>query len=271
MQKLLHSKILGQGKPLLILHGYLGMGDNWKTLGNRFAADFQVHLIDQRNHGRSFHSEIFNYHVLASDILHYIQNYELENVYLLGHSMGGKTAMFFAAKYPQRVEKLIIADISPRAYPPLHQDILAALEKLNHNLHTFESRKQIELFLEQDIKSWGVRQFLLKNIYTKKDKTFAFRCNVKILTEKYNAIGEALPSTQRFEKASLFLKGAFSDYIQKQDELLIKQHFPKSYIKTIEGAGHWLHAENPKDFYTSVLDFLQTPFFQPPKFLKKKK
>lgn len=256
-ENLLHSIIFGKGKPLLILHGFLGMSDNWKTLGNRFAETFEVHLIDQRNHGRSFHSENFNYHLLAEDLKHYLKHYHLEQIFLLGHSMGGKTAMLFATKYPKMIEKLIIADMGPQEYPPHHQDILKALEKLNWHLKTFENRKQIDFFLEKDIQNLGIRQFLLKNIYTDKNKKFAFRCNVKSLLENYNSIGEKLPENAFFEKETLFLKGAFSEYIQKKDAFLIQKHFPKFTLKTIPKTGHWLHAENPKMFYDWVMDFLK--------------
>ena len=122
---ILHSQIAGNGHPLLILHGYFGMSDNWKTLGNQFSKDFQVHLIDQRNHGRSFHDLSFNYDLLAQDLYDYIQFYQLEKVHLIGHSMGGKTAMLFATKYPDLIEKLIIVDISPKPYKPHHNAILA--------------------------------------------------------------------------------------------------------------------------------------------------
>jgi pimeloyl-ACP methyl ester carboxylesterase len=106
MKPILHSQILGEGIPLLILHGYFGMSDNWRTLGNQFAEDYEVHLIDQRNHGRSFHADEFNYEVLAEDLYNYIQHHQLENIFLIGHSMGGKTAMLFAVTYPELVDKL---------------------------------------------------------------------------------------------------------------------------------------------------------------------
>ncbi|MFT5079357.1 MAG: esterase, partial [Patiriisocius sp.] len=129
---LLHSKIIGTGKPLVILHGFLGSGDNWKTLGNKFAEDgFQVHLVDQRNHGKSFHSDDWSYEIMVADLKAYCDHFKLESIDLLGHSMGGKTAMAFAVAFPEMLHKLVIADIGPKAYPSHHQDILKALGSLD--------------------------------------------------------------------------------------------------------------------------------------------
>ena len=128
----LHANIIGEGKPLIILHGFLGMGDNWKTLGRRFAElGFQVHLIDQRNHGRSPHSNNFSYDIMAQDLLEYLNTYTLDKVVLLGHAMGGKTAMTFATSHADRVDKLLVADISPRFYPVHHDAILNGLSALD--------------------------------------------------------------------------------------------------------------------------------------------
>ena len=138
----LHSTIMGSGTPLLILHGYMGMSDNWKSLGMGFSANHEVHLIDQRNHGRSFHSDEFDYELLVADLLGYIQQHQLEKVHLLGHSMGGKVAMLFAVTYPEFVDKLIVADISPKFYKPHHQQILAALNAVNFTI--YDSRKKVE-------------------------------------------------------------------------------------------------------------------------------
>jgi len=157
--KLLHSQILGQGAPLLILHGFLGMSDNWKTLGNRFALNYEVHLIDQRNHGRSFHDDEFNYEVLAEDLLNYVEYHKLYNINLLGHSMGGKTAMFFAVLYPEKVQSLLVADIGPRFYSAHHQDILDGLNAVDFTRQT--SRSAVDKKLEEHVPEFGVRQFLL--------------------------------------------------------------------------------------------------------------
>ena len=161
---LLHSKVIGEGQPFIILHGFLGMGDNWKTLAKQFSAlGFELHLIDQRNHGRSFHDSEFNYEVLVSDLLHYCEYYAIKNCIVLGHSMGGKTAMLFAALYPKLVSRLIIADISPRFYPVHHEAILEGLTSLDFQKIT--TRKKADLQLSHYVQDLATRQFLLKNIF----------------------------------------------------------------------------------------------------------
>ena len=254
MNSILHSKIIGQGQPLLILHGFLGMGDNWKTLGNRFAEEYQVHLIDQRNHGRSFHSDEFDYELMVEDLLNYIDHHQLENINLIGHSMGGKTAMLFAVNHPERVHKLIIADIGPKYYPSHHEQILDGLNAIDFTQQ--RSRNEIEKVLQNYIPEIGIRQFLLKNVYRKSKDQFGFRFNLEALTTSYDEIGVPLPPLKQFEGATLFLKGENSGYITKEDETLIKAHFPKAEVKTVKNAGHWLHAENPDDFYDYVVSFL---------------
>lgn len=250
----LHTTILGKGNPLIILHGYLGMSDNWKTLGTQFSKNYQVHLIDQRNHGRSFHSDEFDYELLVEDLHTYIENHNLQNVNLLGHSMGGKVAMLFAVTYPNLVNKLIVADIGPRAYKPHHQQILAALNAVNFQIQN--TRKKVEEILKIYIDNQGILQFLLKNVYWKNKGELAYRFNLNSLTENYPEVGEALPSFSEFKGETLFLKGETSDYITKSDEPLIKAHFENSKIITVKNAGHWLHAENPTQFYNEVVSFL---------------
>jgi len=254
LKPILHSKILGQGKPLLILHGFLGMGDNWKSLGNRFALDNEVHLIDQRNHGRSFHSDEFDYEVLVKDVLNYIQHYKLDKVNLLGHSMGGKTAMLFAVTYPEKVNKLIVADIAPKYYPSHHEQILEGLNAIDFSKQ--RSRNDIERVLENYIPEFGIRQFLLKNVYRKSKDEFGFRFNLEAITTSYDEIGVQLPPLYQFDGATLFLRAENSGYITKEDEPLIKAHFAKAEVITVKNAGHWLHAENPDDFYDYVVSFL---------------
>ena len=252
--EILHSRIVGEGKPFLILHGYFGMGDNWKSLGNQFGENFEVHMIDQRNHGRSFHADEFDYELMVEDLYNYIQHHELEQIILLGHSMGGKTAMLFAVEYPELVDRLLIADISPRYYQPHHNEILKALNSVDFSIHT--SRKLVEEQLSQYIPEVGVRQFLLKNVYWREKGQLDFRFNLQSLTENNSEVGTALPSFTSFEGETLFLAGGSSGYITEDEMPLIKAHFPNSELVTIANAGHWLHAENPKGFYKQVVSFV---------------
>ncbi len=254
--KFLHSNISGEGKPFIFLHGFLGMGDNWKTLGNDFSENgYEVHLIDQRNHGRSFHDANFSYEVMAEDLKHYCDQHGLKNIVLLGHSMGGKTAMVFAAKYHEMVTKLIIADIAPKYYPQHHQDILKGLSALNFK--EMESREDADAQLEKYVSHPSVRQFLLKNLYRKTKEEFALRINLPVLIENIEEVGIALDENLSYSGETLFLRGEKSGYIEDMDEIAIKKQFSHSEIKTVSKAGHWLHAENPKEFYKLVIEFLE--------------
>ena len=252
---LLHSNIIGEGPPFVILHGFLGMGDNWKTLAKQFSGlGFQVHLVDQRNHGRSFHDSIFNYDVLAADLKAYYDHHALENTELLGHSMGGKTAMLFAALYPECVSKLIVADIAPRFYPVHHDAILDGLSSLNFEELT--SRKEAEIQLSKYVQDIGTRQFLLKNIYRVSPTVLGLRINLEALKTQVFEVGEALSPILSYPKDCLFLRGDQSEYISIQDEGAIKVQFPNATIQTVTNAGHWLHAENPVEFFERVCAFI---------------
>ena len=254
---ILHSNSIGKGFPFVILHGFLGMGDNWKTLGKQFAAlGYQVHLVDQRNHGRSFHDNAFNYTVMADDLKKYCDHHQIEHMHLLGHSMGGKTAMFFAMRYPEYVSKLVVADIAPRAYDARHSDILNALKQLSDRLGNLTSRKEADEFLTTLIPDLGTRQFLLKNLYWQQPGRLGFRANLPVVTKNAIQVGEEIPLDKEYNKAALFLRGSRSDYIIEKDYDQIHKCFSKSEIHTVSDAGHWLHAENPKDFYKEVINFL---------------
>ncbi len=252
---MLHSNIIGEGTPFIILHGFLGMGDNWKTLAKRFAeANFEVHLVDQRNHGRSFHSDDFDYELMAEDLNQYCVANNLTDIVLLGHSMGGKTAMLFATKYPDLVNKLIVADISPRYYPVHHDAILEGLSSLDFS--KIKTRGEADKELSQFVHEEGVRMFLLKNLYWVEKGQLGLRINLGVLKENVSEVGEALPIHSIFKGDTLFLRGDRSEYIGEADEAIIQRHFANSRIITISNAGHWLHAENPKDFYAAVMNFV---------------
>lgn len=251
----LYSRVEGEGKPLVIVHGFLGMSDNWKSLAGQFAAQgFQVHALDMRNHGKSAHSEEFTYEVMAKDVLEYCEVHQLKNICLLGHSMGGKIAMLLATTHPDLVEKLIVADIGPKYYPPHHQKILEGLNAIDFSLKP--SRTEVEEILSQYIKDFGTRQFLLKNLYWVEPGQLAFRFNLDVFNRKIETIGNALPFENQFDKPTLFLRGDKSDYILDSDFETITHHFPNSEIQTIKNSGHWLHAENPTDFIQASLAFL---------------
>src|SRR5690606_20449374 len=252
---LLHSNILGEGQPFVILHGFLGMSDNWKTMGQSISEQgFQVHLVDQRNHGKSFHSNEFNYELLVEDLKNYCDSKGLKEIILLGHSMGGKTAMLFAATYPTMVSKLIVADISPRYYPVHHDVILNGLSALDFD--ELKSSGEADEALAKYISDFGIRQFLLKNLYWVEKGKLGLRLNLEVLKEKVSEIGEPLPNGARFEEEVLFLKGERSDYIGIEDGIIIKNHYPNAEIISISNAGHWLHAENPGDFFDAVIKFV---------------
>ncbi|NIJ43778.1 pimeloyl-ACP methyl ester carboxylesterase [Wenyingzhuangia heitensis] len=253
--ELLHSNIVGSGFPLIILHGYFGMGDNWKSQANKLAENFEVHLVDQRNHGRSFHSDEFNYELMVADLKHYFDENNIEKAIVLGHSMGGKTAMLFAVEYPELVEKLVVADIAPKHYAPHHHTIISALNSVDFS--QLKLRTEVDDILKQTIPEEGVRQFLLKNVYRKTKTEMAFRFNLTSLTDHNPEVGEALPSFTTYDGDVLFLKGEKSNYILDDDFGLITAHFENATIETISKAGHWLHAENPTEFYNKLIHFLK--------------
>ncbi len=253
---MIYSKIEGSGKPLLIIHGFLGMSDNWKTLGAQFASDgFQVHLLDLRNHGRSFHSEEFSYDLMVQDVFEYCEYHNLKDINIIGHSMGGKVAMLFATTYPEWVDKVIVADIGPKFYPPHHQDILAGLNAVDFS--TKPSRNAVEETLSEYITDFGTRQFLMKNLYWQEPGQLAFRFNLAVFNKKIEQIGTQLPEDYISTKPTLFIRGGNSNYILEADFENIKHHFPNSTIQTIPNVGHWLHAENPALFYELSSNFLK--------------
>ena len=255
--QILHSKIYGEnqsGIPLLVFHGLFGMLDNWGSFGKEMGEFFPVHLIDLRNHGKSFHSAEMSHDDLAHDISHYMEFHGLQKINLLGHSLGGKAVMQFAVKYPIKVEKLIVVDISPKAYPPHHQGIIKALESVD--FQTITSRQEVEEILNQYIPEKSVVLFLAKNLYWTEDKKLNWRFNLKTLSEKYTEFVSNAIKFGVYTGKTLFISGEKSNYILPQDEFQIKQQFPNSSVVTIKNAGHWVQAENPTDFNQVVKDFL---------------
>lgn len=253
---MLYSRIEGAGKPLLIIHGFLGMSDNWKSLGSQYASEgFEVHILDLRNHGKSFHSDVFNYEVMAEDVLQYCNEHNLEKVSIIGHSMGGKVAMLFATTYSERVDKLVVADIGPKYYPPHHQDIFAGLNAVDFSKKP--DRNGVEETLYPYVPDFGTRQFIMKNVYWVEPGQLGFRFNLKVFNDNIDEIGTALPQNALFTNPTLFIRGGNSRYILDNDLPQIEEHFPNNSLVTIPSVGHWLHAENPKAFFEETVHFLK--------------
>ena len=252
--KLFSKKYGDKGQDLIVIHGLFGMSDNWNTLGKKFSKYCRVHLIDLRNHGRSPHSDEFSYEVMCGDVLEYMQDNNIINPIILGHSLGGKVAMKFAFTHTDKIEKLIVADMAPRRYDTdFHQNLLSTLYRLP--LDNFEKREEIDKLLASTYEDKGMRLFLLKNLYRNKKKEFSWRFNIDVLLEKVSNIQEADFIKGVCDVPALFIRGGNSNYITTEDELIINKHFSDFSIATIDGAGHWLHAENPELFYSEVIEF----------------
>lgn len=259
----------GNGKPIVIIHGLYGSSDNWLTVAKKLSRQFKVYSIDQRNHGRSPKSDEHNYEVMKNDLALFFDNQKIEKAIVIGHSMGGKTAMSFAADYPERIEKLIIVDIAPKNYfllndesqYYLHNNILRAMLDIDFGLIT--TRKDVENILLQKIDNREIVHFLLKNIHRDKSTNkLKWRINVEVLYKNLDNIiadvnvhyfDDRLPI---LNYPVLFIKGNLSPYIQKEDYQSIKRIYPEVKIVEIENAGHWLHAEQTKLFIETLYSFI---------------
>lgn len=252
--KLNYKELGDSGQPLIILHGLFGSSDNWMTIGRKLSEKFKVYLVDQRNHGDSPHDEAHNYEVMASDLEEFIETHYIENPHIIGHSMGGKTAMHFAVNHPDLFDKLIIVDIAPKAYPVHHDSILEGLCSLQ--LDTLKSRGDADAQLSKYVDGRGVRQFLLKNLARNEKKEFEWKINLPILKKNIEVIGKGLEKKLNIEKDVLFIGGKNSNYITSEDHSIINEFFPHAKIEMVEDAGHWIHAEKPEAFLTLIEDFL---------------
>ncbi len=244
--------------PLVILHGLFGMSDNWVSIAKSLAEEgFQVFVPDQRNHGRSGHSHIHNYEAMVDDLLEFLDARELGAISLLGHSMGGKTAMQFVADYPERVQKLVVADISPSAstHGSSHVAIIDRLLKID--LSGSASRQDVAGHMKDVISNPRLRQFLQKNLYWKDRASLGWRINLEAIRDNLEEIFRPVEAAESFDKPALFIRGGLSDYIPDEDIVRIEEMFPQARVKTIPGASHWLHAEEPEMFFREVTYFLK--------------
>jgi pimeloyl-ACP methyl ester carboxylesterase len=261
----------GSGFPLVILHGLYGSSDNWMTLARQLGKEFHVFLPDQRNHGRSPHSPRHDYPAMVADLEEFVTERGLQRFILLGHSMGGKTAMFYALQHPEKITALIPVDISPRTYHLTgdsgssfrqHKKLMEAMLRLD--LSALRSREEVTEALAEAIPSLRIRQFLLKNLTRDGQNHFRWKINLPALHDNLEKIltgldSDPLLSQKQLDNAPvLFVRGANSGYITDEDIPLIHRFFPQAQIQTIPAAGHWLHAEQPEQFLHTVTDFLRT-------------
>jgi pimeloyl-ACP methyl ester carboxylesterase len=250
----LNFKKIGSGPPLVILHGLFGSADNWYSISRELDKEFTMYLVDQRNHGDSPHSDEWNYEVMSADLLELLDEEGLDKVYLMGHSMGGKVAMTFAVNHPERVARLIVADISPRYYPVHHEVILDGLQAIN--LPEIQSRKEADDALAVHIPDFGTRQFLLKSLGRNADG-FYWKINLPVIVANIEEVGKALEKGAIYKGETLFLAGEKSNYIQEKDMESIYEHFPNYQLNIVANAGHWLHAEQPKAVVEEIRKFLK--------------
>ena len=248
----LHYKNLGQGQPLILLHGLFGSADNWGYIAKHFSQTHQVISVDLRNHGRSPHSDSHDYTDMADDLIELCDSLNLESMHLLGHSLGGKVAMQFATQYAERVDQLIVVDMAMRTYPDAQTYLIDAMMAID--LPTMQTRSEVDQALSSTIVNATVRQFLLMNL-VKTDGKLQWRINLPALKANYPAIRQAVCESAQFNKPSLFIRGDRSDYVRNDDVEHIKTHFIKAQFASLP-TGHWVHAEQPQAFIEVVAKFL---------------
>ena len=249
----LYYKTEGEGRPLIILHGLFGTADNWVTLAKRFGQYRKVFLIDQRNHGQSPHDPDFTYDAMVNDIRLFLMAHDIIKPDILGHSMGGKEAMFFAAKYPDLINKLMVIDIGPKFYPVHHDVILEGLKDIE--IDKISKRQEADDELAEYVESNSVRQFLLKNL-KRTPSGYEWKMNLKVIYDNIANVGKGLAPDDKFNHRTLFVRGSLSQYILDEDLDGIKKHFPNSTLTSIHGASHWVHYEKPDELSLVIEEFL---------------
>ncbi len=244
----------GSGDPLIILHGLFGSGMNWHTLARYFGAEYEVFLVDQRNHGRSPHDEVFNYSVMAGDLADFLDQQHIGKASIIGHSMGAKTAISFALAHPDKVNKLVAVDMGVKEYPVQDDDLQKGLTSLDFD--AIQSRSEADATLASYIPDMRIRAFIMQNLHWGPDKKMKWRMNVASIIDNIDEIGTAVEVQEPYQGAILFVKAADSNYILPEDYACLMERFPNGSIEVISNAGHWIHADNPADFGEVVIRFL---------------
>ncbi len=263
-------KKFGSGLPLIILHGLYGSGDNWYSIGKKLSESFEVYPVDQRNHGKFPHSSEHTYQSMQQDLLEFFLFHKLEKAIIMGHSMGGKTAMLFSLSHPEKIEKLIIVDIAPKAYKSLQEYQFLAIQHLNImqafksiDLATIQSRYEIEKEFSKFVPDIETCRFLLKNLKREKNNSFRWIINLEALNNFLPQMLDGIDIDKiRYDKSlitfpTLFIKGENSNYILEEDMTNIKDLFPNAEFVTIFNSGHMVHTEQPRQFVNSLRYFLE--------------
>lgn len=250
----LNFKVFGEGKDLIILHGLFGSLDNWQSLAKRFSETHRVWIVDQRNHGKSFHDPKHSYSLMAKDLKAFMEIHEIPSATLIGHSMGGKTALQFAKQYPEVLDGLIIVDMVMEQMKAGHQGIFDAMFALR--LEDIERRIEADTAMQASIPNFAVRQFLLKNLQRKEGGGFQWKMNLLGLYKEYENVLAGVVFEGEMDLPLLVIAGGKSDYIGKENRLAYEAHFSNLEFEIIEEAGHWVHAEKADDFFGVVNGFL---------------
>jgi len=252
----LNSKIIGEGDPIIILHGLFGMLDNWATIAKKLAdSGYMCIMLDQRDHGRSPHTAAFDYDLLADDLAAFMDDNWIFRAHLMGHSMGGKTAINFAAKHPDKLEKLIIVDMGIKTYQDGHSDIFRAL--MDIDVTNVENRSEVEKILSKNINEESTVQFLMKSLSRSKKGGYEWKMNLPLLWSSYANILEQITISEPIDVPTCFIRGERSMYVLNSDIAELKSHFLNFELKTIKNAGHWIHAERPNELLSEILHFLK--------------
>ncbi len=252
----LNHKVFGEGQVVIILHGLFGSLDNWQSIAKKLAhTGYQVIIADLRNHGRSDHHPDMNFELMAKDVLELMENNTLNTVHLVGHSLGGKVAMQLAKIQPKKLCSLTVVDIAPKAYKGHHNTYFKAMKELG--VSALNSRRDADKALQVHVPAFGVRQFLLKNLQ-RTDSGFKWKFNLDVLYNVYSDLISGIDFFEPVDIPTLFITGALSDYISPADKTDISSYFTNVQFKTIEDAGHWVHADQPWEFVKELEEFLET-------------
>lgn len=236
------------------MHGLFGSASNFRSLAKKFSEYYTVYCLDLRNHGASPHDDDISFDTMAADIVEFMDHHSISKTILMGHSLGGKVAMHVALNYSDRISTLIAGDIAPVEYPHHHDRIFEGLNAVTRLAPA--SRKEAEIILRDYVDIPEVRLFLLTNLVRDEEGILSWRINVSGLEESYAKIAIS-PSGKPYDGPSLFIRGSLSDYVKQDYFPAIYALFPHAEITTLDGTGHWLHAEKPQEYLEITLDFLK--------------